>query len=84
MLDGTYLGRYAFSQTSSGRGPDVCLAISIGRITCYRSKTVTNCQLLAGIQQLTVPQLSIMVIYNSTWSILIQWIMDILSGDNLT
>jgi len=34
--------------------------------------------------QWTVPQLSIMIIYNSTWSFLIQWIMDILSGDNLT
>ena len=32
----------------------------------------------------TVPQLSIMIIYNSTRSILIQWIRDILSGDNLT
>ena len=32
----------------------------------------------------TVPQLSIMIICNSTWSILIQWIRDILSGDNLT
>ena len=32
----------------------------------------------------TVPQLSIMVIYNSTWSILIQWIRDIVSGDNMT
>ena len=34
--------------------------------------------------QRTVPQLSIMVIHNSTWSILIQWIMIILSDDNLT
>jgi len=32
----------------------------------------------------TVPQLSIMIIYNCKWSILIQWIRDILSGDNLT
>ena len=32
----------------------------------------------------TVPQLSIMIIYNSTWSILIQQIRIILSGDNLT
>jgi len=38
----------------------------------------------ASIPQWTVPQLSIMVIYNSTWSVLIQWIMFILSGDNLT
>jgi len=30
--------------------------------------------------QMTVPQLSIMIIYNSTWSILSQWIRDILSG----
>jgi len=35
------------------------------------------------IQQWTVPQLSIMIIYNSIWSILIQWITGILSGDNL-
>jgi len=34
--------------------------------------------------QWTVPQLSIMIIYNSTWSILIQKIRIILSGDNLT
>ena len=27
--------------------------------------------------QLTVPQMSIIIIYNSTWSILIQWIKDI-------
>ena len=32
----------------------------------------------------TVPQLLIMIIYNCTWSILIQWIRDILSGDKLT
>ena len=32
----------------------------------------------------TVTQLSIMIIYNRTWSILIQWIRDTLSGDNLT
>jgi len=36
------------------------------------------------INQRTVPQLSIMIIYNSTWSILIQWTRVILSGDNLT
>jgi len=36
------------------------------------------------LSQWTVPHLSIMIIYNSTWSILIQWIRDILSGDNLT
>ena len=34
--------------------------------------------------QWTVPQLSIVIIYNSTWSILIQKIRIILSGDNLT
>ena len=34
--------------------------------------------------QWTVPQLSIMIIYNSTWSILIQQIRIILSCDNLT
>jgi len=33
--------------------------------------------------KVTVPQLSIMIIYNSTLSILIQWIRDLLSGDNL-
>jgi len=32
----------------------------------------------------TVPHLSIMVIHKGTWSKLIQWIMVILSGDNLT
>ena len=32
----------------------------------------------------TVPQLSIIIIYNSTWSILIQWIRNKLSCDNLT
>jgi len=35
-------------------------------------------------KQWTDPQLSIMIIYNSTWSILIQSIRIILSGDNLT
>jgi len=30
------------------------------------------------------PLMSILIIYNSTWSILIQWIRVILSGDNLT
>jgi len=34
--------------------------------------------------QWTVPQLSIMIIYYSTWSIFIQWIRVIMSGDNLT
>jgi len=32
----------------------------------------------------TVPQMSIIIIYNSTWSILIQLIRIKLSGDNLT
>jgi len=32
----------------------------------------------------TVPQLLIMTIYNSPWSIIIQWIRDILADDNLT
>ena len=41
-------------------------------------------QLPSKTQEWTVPQLSIMIIYNSTWPILIQWIRDILSGDNLT
>ena len=31
-----------------------------------------------------VIDLLIMIIFNSTWSILIQWIRDTLSGDNLT
>ena len=35
-------------------------------------------------QQCTVPQMSIIIIYNSTWSILIQQIRIKLSGDNLT
>jgi len=39
--------------------------------------------LIVGLQW-TVPQLSIMIIYNSTWSILIQWTRDILPGDKLT
>ena len=34
--------------------------------------------------QWTVPQLSIMIIYNRTWSILIEQFRIILSGDNLT
>ena len=34
--------------------------------------------------QWTISQLSIMIIYYSTWQILIQWIRDVLSGDNLT
>jgi len=37
-----------------------------------------------SVGEWTIPQLSIMIIYNSTWSILIQWIRDILSGDSLT
>ena len=36
------------------------------------------------IDQWTVPHLSIIIIFNSSWSILIQWIRDILVGDNLT
>jgi len=35
-------------------------------------------------QEWTVPQLIIMIIYNSKWSILIQSIRVKLSGDNLT
>jgi len=35
------------------------------------------------IEQWTVPQVSIMIILHSTWSMLIQWIMVIMSGDNL-
>jgi len=37
-----------------------------------------------SVRQWTVPQLSIMVIYNGSWSKLIQWIMVMLPGDNLT
>ena len=40
--------------------------------------------LLFGVLQWTDSRPSIIIIYNSTWSILIQWIRDILSGDNLT
>jgi len=36
------------------------------------------------VKQYPDPQLSIMIIYNSAWLILIQYIMIILSGDNLT
>ena len=36
-----------------------------------------------GLYQWTVPQLSIMIIYNCTWSILIQQIRILLSADNL-
>ena len=50
-----------------------------------------DCKLLSGIReprisdrQRTVLQLSIRIIYNSAWSILIQWIREILSGDDLT
>jgi len=32
----------------------------------------------------TVPQMSIFIIYNSTWSIVIQWIRVMNFGDNLT
>ena len=41
-----------------------------------------NCLII--IVEWTVPQLSIMIIDNSTWSVLIQWIKVVLSGDNLT
>ena len=37
-----------------------------------------------GVGVWTVPQLSVLIIYNSSWSTLIQWIWHILSGDNLT
>jgi len=54
----------------------------------YNCETMKNTSALlfkgAGKTQWTVPQLSIMIIYNSAWSILFQWIRDILSGDNLT
>jgi len=35
-------------------------------------------------EEWTVPQMSIIIMYNSTWSILIQKIRIKLSGDNLT
>ena len=40
--------------------------------------------ILGIVQQWTVPQLSNLIIYNCTWSILIQQIRIILSADNLT
>jgi len=40
--------------------------------------------MLQPSEEWTDPQLSIMIIYNSTWSILIQKLRIILSGDNLT
>ena len=39
---------------------------------------------LTSVHKWTVPQLPIMIIYKSTWSILIQYIRIIVSGDNLT
>ena len=44
------------------------------------SLNYTRCH---GQVQWTVPQLSIIIIYNYTWSILIQWVRDILLGDDL-
>ena len=49
-----------------------------------RKQRPLKSQLWGTTDQWTVPQLSIMIIYNSAWSILIQWIRDILSGNNLT
>jgi len=53
---------------------------------CQSSSLCTLCNVFESCQwtEWTVPQLSIMIIYNSSWSILIKWIRDIFSGDNLT
>jgi len=53
-------------------------------VEAYDDPDKLNCSWSVASQQSTVPQLLIMIIYNSTWSILIQWIMVILSGDNPT
>ena len=58
------------------------------RIKSQTKPVMFQCNLLNMLElsfhQWTVPQLSIMIIYNCTWSMLIQWITVILSGDNLT
>jgi len=54
------------------------------RPKCFNSKEARGIRETNAAVQWKVPQVSIMIIYNSTWSILIQCIRDILSGDNLT
>jgi len=60
------------------------LGLNLDSLECSCSPTRIGLALLTGTKLWTVLQLSVMIIYNSTWSILIQWIRDILSGDNLT
>ena len=66
------------------------------RVTSYKIKTTeyfffrekkvpaSNQYFQLSEWRMTVPQLSIIIIYNSTWSTLIQQIRIKLSGDNLT
>ena len=56
--------------------------VDIGDCTHHVSQK--SCSFNTLICPWTDPQLSIMIIYNSSWSLLIQWIRNLLSGDNLT
>ena len=58
--------------------------ITISKKMCRLGRSLTICGTIHWAVEWTVPQLSVMIIYNSTWSILIQQIRIILSGDNLT
>ena len=57
-------------------------SVSLGRYISIRAVKIPLSRDMTI--QWTVLQLSIMIIYNSTWPILIQQIRIILSGDNLT
>jgi len=48
------------------------------------SQRYSHIETVPMVSKWTVPRVSIMIIYNSTWLILIQWILVQMSGDNLT
>ena len=64
-----------------------CNFIIFCKTISWSMNSCNKCWILAYIDlflwQWTVPQMSIIIIYNSTWSILIQYIRIELSGDNL-
>ena len=59
------------------------LQYEIKKVFFLWSELTCHCQGMSSHSNGSVPQLSIMIIYNSTWSILVSWISDILSGDKV-
>ena len=63
---------------------ELCSGTTIDNCTCFRFQTFPQVNDTTNAVDTRRKQLSIMVIYNSTWSKLIQWNTVILSGDDLT